>query len=147
VSTRKSELAEEAWAALTRAQDAFRVSWMEAGRNLDLNPGELRALAVLSVEGAQPMGALAKVLHCDASNVTWLADRLEARGLVERHTAPNDRRVKTLSVTPAGRALHDDAHALLRMPPAPLLALSASELRTLRDLMTKCWEQSPSGEG
>src|SRR6478672_10279652 len=104
MSTRKAELAEEAWAALTHVMDAFRDSWMEAARNLELNPGEMKALGALAVDGAQPMGALAKVLRCDASNVTWLADRLEARGFVERHTAPNDRRVKTLSLTDAGRA-------------------------------------------
>ena len=93
------------------------------------------------------MGALAKVLRCDASNVTWLADRLEARGFVERHTAPTDRRVKTLSLTDAGRAAHDHAHELLRVPPRPLMALSTTELRTLRDLMTKCWEQAPGTGG
>ena len=147
MSTRKVELAAETWAAMSQAMDTFRDSFIEAGRNLDLNPGEMKALAVLGADGALPMGALARALRCDASNVTWLADRLEARGLVERHTAPNDRRVKTLSLTDAGRAAHDHAHELLRAPPAPLLALSAGELRTLRDLMTKCWEQSPGQEG
>jgi DNA-binding MarR family transcriptional regulator len=147
MSTRKVELAEEAWAAMTLAMNAVRDSFVEAGRHLDLNPGEMKALAVLGTDGAIPMGALAKALHCDASNVTWLADRLEARGFVERHPAPTDRRVKTLSLTEAGRAAHEHAHDLLRVPPAPLLALSAPELRTLRDLMTKCWEQTPSDGG
>ena len=147
MSTRKVELAEETWAAMTQAMNAFREAFIEAGRNLDLNPGEMKALAVLGTDGALPMGALAKELRCDASNVTWLADRLEARGFVERRTAPTDRRVKTLSLTDAGRAAHEQAHELLRVPPAPLLALSAPELRTLRDLMTKCWEQAPGAGG
>ena len=54
---------------------------------------------------------------------------------------------KALAAGRAGRAAHEQAHDLLRAPPAPLLALSAGELRTLRDLMTKCWEQSPGQEG
>jgi DNA-binding MarR family transcriptional regulator len=33
---------------------------------------------------------------------TWLVDRLEERGLVERRTPPNDRRVKTIVLTPLG---------------------------------------------
>src|SRR6478736_7965719 len=115
---------------------AFKESWIAAGRTLDLNPGEMRALEALGDDEPQRMGDLAKELRCDASNVTWLADRLEARGFVERHTAPTDRRVKTLSLTDAGRAAHEQAHELLRAPPAPLLGLSAPELRTLRDLMT-----------
>jgi len=147
VATRKTELAEETWAAITHVMDAVRDTWMQAAENLELNPGEMKALAALATDDAQPMGALAKALRCDASNVTWLADRLEARGLVERNTAPNDRRVKTLSLTDAGRAAHEHAHELLRIPPAPLLALSTSELRTLRDLMTKCWEQAPGTGG
>jgi DNA-binding MarR family transcriptional regulator len=33
---------------------------------------------------------------------TWLVDRLEERGLVERRTPPNDRRVKTIVLTALG---------------------------------------------
>jgi DNA-binding MarR family transcriptional regulator len=139
-------LAEEAWTELHRAMHTFRDSWIAAGRNLELNPGEMRALEVLA-SGPLPMGALARELRCDASNVTWLADRLESRGFVERQTAPKDRRVKTLSLTESGRAAHRDAQDALRTPPAPLLALSAAELRTLRDLMTKCREQAPGDGG
>jgi DNA-binding MarR family transcriptional regulator len=140
-------LAEEAWAALHRAMHVFRDSWIAAGRNLELSPGEMRALEALSDEGPQPMGALARTLQCDASNITWLADRLEARGFAERRSDPADRRVKTLALTDSGRAAQRQAHEQWRTPPDPLLALSATELRTLRDLMTKCWEQAPGHGG
>jgi hypothetical protein len=43
------------------------------------------------------MRALASVLCRDASMATWLVDRLEERGLAQRRTPPNDRRVKTVS--------------------------------------------------
>lgn len=46
--------------------------------------------------------ALAESLHCDPSNVTFLADRLEQRGLIERVRDPDDRRVNALMLTPAG---------------------------------------------
>jgi DNA-binding MarR family transcriptional regulator len=146
MTTRKAELAEEAWASLTRAMETFRDSWISAARNLSLNPGEMKALDALADE-AQPMGALARVLGCDASNVTWLADRLEARGFVERQTGPNDRRVKTLSLTDAGRVAQQQAREQLRVPPPSLLTLSTAELRALRDVMTKCWEQAPDERG
>jgi len=145
--TRKTELAEEAWTALHRAMHVFRDSWIAAGRNVELNPGEMRTLEALADDGPQPMGALARLLQCDASNVTWLADRLETRGFVERRNDPADRRVKTLALTDAGRVAQQKAHDQWRTPPAPLLALSAAELRTLRDLMTKCWEQAPGDGG
>ncbi len=52
--------------------------------------------------GPCPMGELAGRLACDASNVTGLTDRLEARGLVERRASPGDRRVKVLALTDEG---------------------------------------------
>ena len=140
-------MAEEAWTALHRAMHVFRDSWIAAGRNAELNPGEMRTLEALADDGPQPMGALARLLQCDASNVTWLADRLESRGFVERRSDPADRRVKTLALTDAGHAAQQKAHDQWRTPPAPLLALSTAELRTLRDLMTKCWEQAPGTGG
>lgn len=69
---------------------------------LDLTP--LQARAVLWLEQPSPMRALADHLRCDASNVTGLADRLEAQGLVER-IAGQDRRVKLLRLTDRGAAL------------------------------------------
>jgi DNA-binding MarR family transcriptional regulator len=40
------------------------------------------------------MSQLADEWLCDASNATWIVDRLEERGLAERETTPTDRRVK-----------------------------------------------------
>lgn len=48
------------------------------------------------------MGSMAQHLACDASNINGLADRMERLGYVER-VAGGDRRVKLLSLTPAGR--------------------------------------------
>lgn len=72
---------------------------------LDLTPPQAHLLRELA-GGARPMGELAGQLHCDASNVTGLADRLEHRGLIERRPSPGDRRVKVLVLTPAGEQLH-----------------------------------------
>jgi len=42
-------------------------------------------------------------LNCDPSNVTFIADRLEDRGLVKRVSTDRDRRVKVLiSPSPTG---------------------------------------------
>lgn len=138
VMVRKADLAEETWETFGTLMDAFRDSFLGIARELDLGPGELKALEALDPDQAQPMGSLAQTLRCDASNVTWLADRLEARGFIERQTAPTDRRVKTLALTPAGRVARARVAAHLRTPPPALLALSTAELRTLRDLLERC---------
>ena len=138
---RKAEIAEETWAAFSQVMTTFKHSFLDISRHLDLTPGELQALKALDPDHPQPMGALAGELRCDASNITWLADRLEARGLVERHTAPADRRVKTLALTEAGRAVRVQIAEHFRTPPPELLALPVHELRALRHLLHKCIEE------
>ena len=75
-------------------------------------------LRLLDPERPLPMSALAERLFCDASNVTGLADRLESRGLVRRQSAEGDRRVKALTITPAGIALRKQVLAIMTEPPA-----------------------------
>ena len=74
----------------------------EALAELGLTFAQAHALRLLEPDLPSPMSALADLLFCDASNVTGIADRLEARGLVERRSVGADRRVKTLALTPAG---------------------------------------------
>ena len=47
------------------------------------------------------MGDLARDLNCDRSYVTAIVDDLERAGLAERRVAPEDRRVKTIALTPS----------------------------------------------
>jgi len=72
----------------------------------DLTPPQAHLMRELA-GGPRPMGELAGQLHCDASNVTGLADRLEGRGLLARRPSPGDRRVKVLVLTAAGEQLHE----------------------------------------
>ena len=83
----------------------MRQHFAERVAELDLTPPQAHLLRELA-GGARPMGELAGQLHCDASNITGLADRLEHRGLVERRASPGDRRVKVLVLTPDGERLH-----------------------------------------
>jgi DNA-binding MarR family transcriptional regulator len=82
------------------------------------------------------MSELAEQLVCDASNVTGIVDKLEARGLAQR-VQGEDRRVKTLTLTPAGQELRADFHARLLEPPEWMLKLAKEEQRTLRDLLRR----------
>jgi DNA-binding MarR family transcriptional regulator len=56
-------------------------------------------------QGPSPMRRLAVQMNCEASNLTGLVDRLEARGLVERQPYPEDRRVKCVALTDSGARL------------------------------------------
>jgi len=78
-------------------------SFGQASAELGLSPAEARTIHWL--ETPSPMGAMAGALHCDASYITVLSDRLESVGLVERVPDPSDRRVRQLVLTKDGRRM------------------------------------------
>jgi DNA-binding MarR family transcriptional regulator len=82
-------------------------------------------------------------LGYDPSNITSLADALEAKGLVERRLDPSDRRVKTLARTPEGERLARDLDESLSQPPEALSRLSPHEQEQLLRLLNKVF--GPSG--
>ena len=86
------------------------------------------------------MSALAERLFCDASNVTGIVDRLEKRGLVERRSAEGDRRVKALTITPAGLELREVVLEIMSEPPEAIASLSVSDQRALRDILARAVE-------
>ena len=111
---------------------------------LGLTFAQAHALRLLDPDRPSPMSSLAELLVCDASNVTGIADRLEARGLVERRSLGADRRVKTLALTPAGIELRARVADLMSEPPAAIAALSAADQRALRDILRRAVEHLPA---
>ncbi|GAC1555546.1 MAG: MarR family transcriptional regulator [Vulcanimicrobiaceae bacterium] len=103
----------------------------------DLTPQQLFALKNLSVERPMMMSELATTLGCDASNVTSIVDRLEARRLVERRSADHDRRVKALVITSEGLEVRDRIHDRMQQPPPALDNLSVADQEALCALLTR----------
>jgi len=103
----------------------------------DLSLSQLDAMKNLGEACSQR--ELAQRLHFDASNVTDIVDRLEARGLVIRTVDPSDRRIRRVVLTPEGEAVHrkifDRAIA-----EAPINSLTRAEQKTLRALLAKIAE-------
>jgi DNA-binding MarR family transcriptional regulator len=80
------------------------------------------------------MNKVAGRLHCDASNVTGIVDRLEGRGLVERQVRADDRRVKEIALTPEGRRVKRQVDAVLKGTPG-IGTLSSKDQVALRNLL------------
>jgi DNA-binding MarR family transcriptional regulator len=116
---------------------AQRVRAGAALAELGLGFAQAHALRMLDPEDPIPMSVLAERLFCDASNVTGLVDRLEARGLVERRSHDHDRRVKALTLTPSGVALRDQVLTVMSEPPEAIAALPESDQRALRDILAR----------
>src|SRR5437868_9278404 len=110
---------------------------------LGLTPGHLKLMLQLEEGEARPMGSLAQGLQCDASTMTWLVDRLEERGLVERRMLASDRRVKAVALTPRGAATKRDLERRLFEPPAELLTLDRAALEGVRAAMSRIRDSIP----
>jgi DNA-binding MarR family transcriptional regulator len=85
--------------------DRLRVHFEGVAKNYDLTP--VQAKLLLGLADPAPMRTLSDHLCCDPSNITGVVDRLEERGLIQRTEDPNDRRVKILQATAAGRKVRD----------------------------------------
>ena len=104
---------------------------------LELSTVQCHVLRLLEPEKPLSMCRLAETLACDASNVTGIIDRLEARGLVERRTADHDRRIRVLALTRRGAAVRGRLLARLASPPPPITRLTAAEQRKLCALLRR----------
>jgi DNA-binding MarR family transcriptional regulator len=130
-----ADVASEAWALIQRVFFSERPNFMAVYREYGLVPPHWIALQALGEP--MPMGELAKVLVCDNSNVTWITDRLEERGLVERRPAERDRRVKLVALTSEGRRVREEIKARLSEPPQAIKELTRAEQRALRAILRR----------
>lgn len=97
--------------------------------------------AVLQTVANQPeidQRTLARSAGLDTSTIAGVVDRLEARELLVRGTTREDRRVRLLSLTDAGRAVLAEAvPAMQRAQQRILEPLTAAERREFMRLMHK----------
>ncbi len=128
----RAESEREIWSGLYEFLLAEHERRLECASNLGVSPGDLKALMRLVPGHAEPMRALADTWRCDASTVTWIVDRLENRGLVQRQLHPTDRRVKAVALSAEGERLRAQLMDHLMEPPSVLRQLSASDLAVLR---------------
>ena len=138
--------AQEAWQLLWRIMQAHKPRFLALAQELGLSPMQLHALRLMEPGAEMPMSSLAGKLFCDASNVTGIVDRLEARGLIERRPASYDRRVKLLALTDEGRRVREAAWQQLSQPPPEIAALPLAQQRALRDALRAALDQRASVE-
>ncbi len=106
--------------ALGRLRVALNDSYTDASRELGLTPQQAELLC--AAMRPTPVGDLARLLHCDRSNVSRLVDRAATRGLLKRRGEQRDGRVSTIELTPAGQRLATRFLARLESLTQPLLA-------------------------
>jgi len=134
---RKRDLAAEAWRPLATFFFETARHRSEIFRTHGLTPTDAKALHALDEHEGKTMGALASEWFCDASNATWMVDRLEERGLAERRATPTDRRVKLVVLTSRGTQVKRLLMDSLFEPPPELLTLDRADLEALRDAVAR----------
>jgi DNA-binding MarR family transcriptional regulator len=133
----KIDLAAQAWRPLAHfffdtVRHRQRVLSQEG-----LTPNDVRALMVLDREHGRTMRDLAEAWSCDASNATFIVDRLEERALAERRTVPADRRLKLVVLTSQGAEVRGRVLERFFEPPPELLGLNRADLEVLREAASR----------
>jgi MarR family transcriptional regulator, organic hydroperoxide resistance regulator len=136
-ASRRTSPAAEAWGLIHQLFMSQKGRFIAIAQEFDLTPIQMGAIRTLDPNQPVPMSELAGALHCDASNVTGLVDRLETRGLAERRHADGDRRVKMIALTDEGARVREALVTRMSEPPPSLAALSASDQRALRDVLRR----------
>lgn len=96
----------------------------------------LRLLAFVSESGAaMPMARLGSLLQVHPTSVTSAVDRLVRQGYVERVRGTSDRRLVLTSLTPAGRAVVEEATEGLNRDVFEQPGLSAEQVGQLTGLL------------
>jgi DNA-binding MarR family transcriptional regulator len=134
-----SREAREATEALVEVLHLQKRRFHAAAREYGLSPQQAAALSCLAPGEPIPMSALAELLMCDASNVTGIVDKLEARGLAKRDQGA-DRRVKVLQLTSEGEALRQAMREQLLTPPEWIAELPRDDQRALAEILTRAVE-------
>jgi MarR family transcriptional regulator, 2-MHQ and catechol-resistance regulon repressor len=93
------------WVVLSRAQAAVSAHVAADVQRSGLTLTEFAILEALYHRGAMLLGEVQRRILVSSGGITFLVDRLVAKGLVERQECPSDRRARYAALTPDGEAL------------------------------------------
>ena len=95
----------KAWVILSRAHSAVGARAAADVAQHGLTLAEFGILEALLHKGPLLLSELKRKILVSAGGITYLVDRLESRGLVERQPCEHDRRASYAALTPAGQEL------------------------------------------
>ncbi|MBU3065149.1 MarR family transcriptional regulator [Nocardia sp. NEAU-G5] len=103
-----------------------------------------KTLWAIEPSATPSMRQLAADLSCDPSTVTFLADRLQEKGLITREIDPANRRAKIVSLTERGLEIRRRL-GIAMLTRSPVTHLSTTEQRQLNRLLSKAARAKPTG--
>lgn len=124
------------WVILSRAHSAIAAHAAADVARHGLTLAEFGILEALYHRGSMLLGEVQRRILVSSGGITFLVDRLTAKGLVERRTCQEDRRARYAALTPAGTKLVErifPEHAALITQ--VMEGLSVDEQSTAADMM------------
>ncbi len=104
----QTESALKLWVVLSRARDAVARHAQAHFASLEMTPAEFGVIEALYHKGPLLLGEVQRKILVSSGGVTYLVDKLVARGFVQRQACPNDRRASYAALTDAGRRWMDE---------------------------------------
>lgn len=106
---------------LSRAYRTINDKANQSIQSFNLNPTEFAVLELLYHKGEQPLQQIGGKILLASGSITYVVDKLEGKGLLERKACESDRRVTFAHLTEEGKELlheifpqHEETiHALL----------------------------------
>lgn len=105
MKTVKAPEAIHTWVILLKTRQAITNFLLPPILNKGLGNSDFRVLSVLLHQGAMPVNTIGPKVDLNPGSVSVAVDRLHKKGLVSRVESESDRRVRTVSLTPKGRAM------------------------------------------
>jgi DNA-binding MarR family transcriptional regulator len=127
----------EAVTSLMRVHQLVITELDELLRPLDLTFARFEVLVLLSFSrrGALPLGKIGERLQVHATSVTPLVKRLETSGYLTRNRHPEDGRAVLAEITPAGRAVTEQASRVITEARFGLGSLQEDQCRALTAIL------------
>lgn len=106
-----------------------------------------RCLVLLAIEGSISAQQVSRIIGMDKASVSRCFKGMQSRGLITMGLDADDGRLRIATLTPQGRALHDQILGMaLERERALLSVLSAAEQETLIGLLKRLHENLPAVE-
>ncbi len=132
---------------LIRAADAVYDAIKQEAAGQDLNVTEFSVLELLYHQGRQPIQAIGKKVLIASSSITYVVDKLERKGYVEREACTEDRRVTYGLLTTDGENLMAGIFPGYEQKIGSLFdGLSEQEVKNLIDTLKKIGCGSRDGQ-
>lgn len=120
--------------SLYSASNAMGRAYQPLLKKLDLTYLQYIVMMVLWEDITVNVKKLGDKLHLDSGTLTPLLKRLEGKGLVIRSRCTDDERVRVISLSDTGKALHQEAIEV----PKDMLCKSKMSVAEINDLKKSC---------